>query len=288
MASKNILGLLKSMLTELPKAEKRIAEEILENPGGIVHMTASELGRQANSSAATVIRLTKRLKIASFTELKVFISREVKSEKHDGYSDINADESVQAIMSKLHWNSSLAMKDTVSMLEEKSILEAIELIRDATVIYTYGIGASSLVAENITQKWSRIGKTAVHVDDAHVILAALASSPKGAVFIGISNSGETYEVSRLAEIAQKHGHKTIAITRFGSNELTKHADVSLQHVRSNENEIRSAATSSLHAQFLVVDVLFYVYASRNYDEALDRIVDSRSAVEQYNEDRYEE
>ena len=118
MASKNILGLLKSMLTELPKAEKRIAEEILENPGGIVHMTASELGRQANSSAATVIRLTKRLKIASFTELKVFISREVKSEKHDGYSDINADESVQAIMSKLHWNSSLAMKDTVSMLAD--------------------------------------------------------------------------------------------------------------------------------------------------------------------------
>lgn len=287
MARKNILGLLKSMLEELPKAEKRIAEKILEGPEDIIHMTASELGRHADSSAATVIRLTKRLKIASFTELKIFISREVDTENREVYSDIDADESVQVIMDKLHWNSSLAMKDTASMLEEDSILKATEVIREASVIYTFGIGASGLVAENIAQKWSRIGKTAVHVNDAHVLLADLVGSQKDAVFIGISNSGDTYEVIKLAEIARKHGHTSIAITQFGNNKLSKHADVTLQHVRSNENEIRSAATSSLHAQFLVVDVLFYVYASRNYDEALDKIYDSRGAVEEYNEERIE-
>jgi DNA-binding MurR/RpiR family transcriptional regulator len=284
MATKNILGLLKSMLNELPKAEKRIAEKILEEPEEVVHMTASELGTFADASAATVIRLSKRLKISSFTELKIFISREVESESREVYSDIDADESVQAIMDKLHWNSSLAMKDTVSMLEEDDLLKAVDIIRDASVIYTFGIGASSLVAENISQKWSRIGKTCVHINDAHVLLAALVGSEKDSVFIGISNSGETHEVIKLAELSRNHGHHTISITRFGNNTLSKNADVALQHIRANEIEMRSAATSSLHAQFLVVDILFYIYVSRNYDRALDKVFDSRGAVDEYNKD----
>jgi len=284
MATRNILGLLKSMLPELPKAEKRIANKILEEPEQIIHMTASELGVAADSSAATVIRLSKRLEISSFTELKIFISREIESEDREVYSDIDPDESVQEIMDKVHWNSSLAMKDTVSMLNEEAIGEAADIIRDASVIYTFGIGASSLVAENISQKWSRVGKTCIHIDDAHVLLAALVGSEKDTVFIGISNSGETHEVIKLDEIAQNNDHQTISITRFGNNALAKQSNVALQHVRSNEVETRSAATSSLHAQFFVVDVLFYVYASRNYDRALDKIFDSRGAVKEYNED----
>ena len=284
MATKNILVLLKSMLEELPKAEKRIAEKILDEPEQVIHMTASDLGKAANSSAATVIRLSKRLKVPSFTELKIFISREIKSENREVYSDIAAGESVKDIMDKLHWNSSLAMKDTISMLDEEAIIEASDMIRDASVVYTFGIGASSLVAENIGQKWSRIGKTTISMNDAHVLLAALVSSEKNTVFIGVSNSGETHEVIKLEEMARSLGHKTISITRFGNNTLSKNADVSLQHVRSNEIEVRSAATSSLHAQFLVVDVLFYVYASRNYEQTLNKIFDSRSAVKEYNED----
>lgn len=287
MPSKYVLGLLKTMINELPKAEKRIAERILEEPEEIVHMTATELGKNANSSAATVIRLSKRLKISSFTELKILISREVESENHEVYSDIDADESVQEIMGKLHWNSSLGMKETASMLEEKDILQAADIISDASVIYTFGVGASSLVAENISQKWNRVGKTCIHVKDAHVLLAALVGSEKNSVFIGISNSGETHEVNRLDDMARKRGHKTISVTRFGNNSLSKNADVALQHVRANEVEVRSAATSSLHAQFLVIDILFYVFVSRNYDQALNKIFNSRGAIVEYNEEMQE-
>ncbi len=284
MGTKNVLGLLNSMLDELPKAERRIAEKILEEPKEIIMMTASELGEYAKSSAATVIRLTKRLNLASFTELKIFISSEIENRQQEVYSDISPDESVTEIMNKIHWNSTLAMRDTVSVLEEKALIEGADLIRNASVIYTFGIGASSIVAENIAQKWSRIGKTGIHIQDAHVLLAALVSSEKDALFIGISNSGETHEVVKLEKLAREHGHKTIAITQFGKNSLNKEAHISLQHVRANEVQTRSAATSSLHAQFLVVDVLFYVYASRNYDKALDNIFDSRKAVEEYNQE----
>lgn len=272
------------MMDELPKAEKRIAQTILAHPEDIVQMTASELGKEAGASAATVIRLSKRLKISSFTELKVFISRDIETQDRDSYSDIKDGEPVSSIMDKLYWNSSLAMKDTVAMLEEDALIQAVDLIRNASVIYTFGIGASSLVAENISHKWSRIGKTCIHIKDAHLLLAALVSSEKDALFIGVSNSGETHEVIKLDDLARKNGHNTISITRFGNNTLSKSSDISLQHVRSNEIETRSAATSSLHVQFLVIDILFYLYVSRNYSKTLDKIHDSRTAVKGFNKD----
>ena len=42
----------------------------------------------------------------------------------------------------------------------------------------------------------------------HVLLAALVSSEKDTVFIGVSNSGETHEVIKLEEMARSLGHKT--------------------------------------------------------------------------------
>lgn len=89
MGSKNVLGLLKSMLEDLPKAEKRIAEKILKEPKEIIMMTASQLGKSADSSAATVIRLTKRLNLESFTEMKIFISSEIEDMHQEVYTDIS-------------------------------------------------------------------------------------------------------------------------------------------------------------------------------------------------------
>lgn len=278
----DILSLLDSILSDLPKAEKRIAEKILEYPEDITRMTASELGEFADSSAATVIRLTQRLEVTSFTQLKVLISRSIISEDRTAYSDITAGEPTSDIMDKLYWNSVLAMKDTVSILKEQSIAEACAVIRDATVIYTFGIGASGLGAKNISQKWSRIGKTCIHIEDSHVLISALVGSTENTVLITVSNSGETHELVKMNNIAQRHGHKTISITRFGNNPLAKNSDICLQHVRTNEIETRSAATSSLHAQFLVIDSLFYTYLSQNYEQAVDKIHDSHSTILEFN------
>lgn len=284
MGHGDILSLIKSLITELPKAEKRIAEKILQHPEDIIRMTTQELGEFAGSSAATVIRLTQRLEVNSFTELKLLISRSITSEDRTAYSDIIAGEPLSDIKDKLYWNSVIAMKDTTSMLSEESIVASCEAIRDASVVYTFGIGASALGAENIAQKWSRIGKTCVHISDSHNLISALVGSEEKTVLISVSNSGETHELIKLHEIAKRHGHQTISITRFGNNSLAKRSDICLQHVRTNEIETRSAATSSLHAQFLVIDVLFYTYLAHNYEQAVDKIRQTHSTILEFNRD----
>ncbi len=113
----------------------------------------------------------------------------------------------------------------------------------------------------------------------HILLAtALAASSKNTVFFCISNSGETEEVLQLVDIAKAYGIKTIGLSRFGNNGLTNKVDMSLHHVRAPEAKFRSAATSSLFAQFLTIDIIFYAYASKYYDENINEIERSRESV----------
>lgn len=281
MSEKNILGRIMSMEEELPKSEKKIAQVILKNPEKIVHMTASELGKESKTSAATVIRLCKRIGIPSYTQLKVLISREVTKEKPSGYSDITPNEPVTEIMDKLLGNAFQTMQDTVSVLKEETLLKAVDSLKEASVIYVYGVGASNLVAQDVAHKWSRVGKTCISLSDSHQLIAAMSSQRKNVVFFGISNSGETPEVVKLMERAKENGCTTIGLSQFGKNSVFKNADIALQHVRANEEELRSAATSSLHAQFITVDILFFLYSSKNHKEVMEQIRHSREEIEKY-------
>lgn len=282
MTNINILGRMVSMRNEFPKSEKKIADVIIQEPDKVVLMTASELGKYSQTSAATVIRLCKRIGIPSFTQVKVLLSREVVKSQPSGYADIKPNETVEDIMDKLLGNAFQSMQDTVSTIQKDVLLKAVEILENASIIYVYGVGASNLVAQNIAHKWSRIGKTCISISDSHQLIAAMSSRKDDAVFFGISNSGETYEVVRLLERARENGCQTLGLSRFGKNSLAVKADVSLQHVRANEEKLRSAATSSLHAQFLTVDILFFLYSSKNHAEVVRKIKHSRQEIEKYN------
>lgn len=283
MSGRKILGLLESIHSDLPRAERKVATIILKTPEEVVHATATALGEKAGTSAATVIRLCKRLQVKSFTELKILLSSELTAQTSaNEYSDLAPDESAQSIIQKMVNNSYIAMEDTMTSLSTDALEEAVAQIEHTEIIYVFGVGASSLVAENIAHKWSRIGKTCIFISDPHVLIAAMTAGDAKKTFIGISNSGETKEVIALAKIANEKDMATIGISRFGNNSLAKQVDVNLQHARTNEARIRSAATSSLHAQFVVVDSLFYLYASKNFNESLASVQASREEVQAYN------
>lgn len=281
MSGENIQGRVRSIIDILPSSERKIGFVLLKNPSTVVNMTATELSVAAGTSPATVIRFCKKIDIPSFTQLKIKLSAELDSPVHEGYSDINENESVQDIKNKLLGNAYQSMQETVALLTSKGIESVVDILLAAPVIYVYGIGASYLVAENIAQKWNRVGKTTICLNDTHVLVSIFVSAPKNAAFISISNSGETKEVLRLIDVAKKYHIRTIGLTQFGGNSLSKKVEFPIQTVRSNEVTFRSAATTSLHAQFIVVDVLFYAYASRNFDQTRELIRNSKKEVKKY-------
>ena len=279
--NKNVQFRIQSIFNDLTRSERKIAEFIMDQPDEAIKMTASELALASSTSPASIIRFCKSIGIPSFTELKLELSAERSTPIVNEYSDILPNEKVSDLKTKLLGNAYQALKETVNLADDDILHQASKLIKEARLIYVYGIGSSCLVAENIAQKWNRIGKICICKSDVHQLISDLSSATQESLFIGISSSGETFEVISLNNLAKSRKLKTISITGFGMNTLSKNSDINLNSIRSKEVELRSAATSSLMSQFILTDILFYTYLLEDYDSHTKNITESRKLIDQY-------
>lgn len=69
-----LLERLRSQLRSLSPAERRVADTILRDPLGIIHMSVSELATLAETSAATVVRLCTSIGLRGYQELKITLA----------------------------------------------------------------------------------------------------------------------------------------------------------------------------------------------------------------------
>ena len=84
-----------------------------------------------------------------------------------------------------------------------------------------------------------------------------------------------------ARMAQKSGLKVVTMTKIGNNSLSKYANIAVQTSQPLEGNYRFAATQSLHAQFMLVDVIYYAFVSRYYKTAKQSAIISRDAAAEY-------
>ena len=276
----SVISRIESMMEEYSSTEKKLADYIIKNVEKIPTMTANELAEAAGLSAPTVVRFSKKIGFQSLTDFKINISTELQTGIVDGCSDIHPNESFSLIKHILGNNAQVAIKETVDILNEEKIQEVVETLESAETVFLYGVGASSLVVEDILQKWSRVGKPIIFEKDIHVLLPQLVSNETKKVLWLVSNSGSSADVVAVGEIAKDLGIEVIALTQFGNNPLSKLADVVVQTSRPKEITNRSAATNSLLAQFVTIDIIFYLYMTKN-EQLKEKVRETRQVIKGY-------
>ncbi|WP_270659639.1 MurR/RpiR family transcriptional regulator [Enterococcus thailandicus] len=276
----SVISRIESMMEEYSSAERKLANYIINHVEKIPTMTANDLAEAAGSSAPTVVRFSKKIGFQSLTDFKITVSTELQTGLVEGFSDIEPNESFYSIKNKLGNNAQVAIKETVDILEEETIRTVVQSLEEAETVFLYGVGASSLVVEDILQKWSRVGKPIIFEKDIHVLLPQLVSNEQKKVLWLVSNSGKSADVVALGELAKSLNIEVIVLTQFGNNPLSKLADVTVQTSRPKEITNRSAATNSLLAQFATVDIIFYFYMAKN-EYLSDKVAQTREAIQQY-------
>lgn len=277
---RNLLFLIQEQLNELPKSEKKIAETILEDPAAVIQMNATSLASKAGSSSAAVIRFCHSIGLAGFTQLKLILSADSQNIKEKLYTEIQPDEDLDQIKKKFLLQTHHAFKETNHSLSSKNISEVSNWINGCSEIYTYGLGASHLVAMDLQQKFSRLGKTVICSQDQHLLATSMSVAKKKSLFFAVSNSGEKQEVIALMKIATNLGMRTVSLTEETDNSLSRFATISLKTANTNEAPLRSGATASLLTQLYAIDLLFYDYATKNYNTTLENLEKSKDAIQQ--------
>lgn len=274
----NLLFLIQEQLNELPKSEKKIAVAILEDPAAVIQMNATSLASKAGSSSAAVIRFCHSIGLAGFTQLKLNLSADSQNIEEKLYTEIQPNEDLDQIKKKFLLQAHHAFKETNQSLSSKNISAVSDSINRCSEIYTYGLGASHLVAMDLQQKFSRLGKTVICSQDQHLLATSMSVATKNPLFFAVSNSGEKKEVIALMEIANDLGMETISLTKESDNSLSRLADITLKTANTNEAPLRSGATASLLTQLYAIDLLFYDYATKNYKITLENLEKSKDAI----------
>ena len=263
----------------LSAAENQVREYILKYPKKVLEYTVYELAKESFTSPATVVRLCKKIDIKGFARLKVLLAEETKYFQDMKLNlldttTIEKNDSPHAIIEKITNIANKTIEETRVLVNEKQFMQVARLLQKAVIVDFYGVGASSPVAIDAQYKFMRIGKNVItyQLYDRQYVQAV--NSDASHVGIIISYSGETKEMLKIAGILQKNGTPVVAVTSSGENSLNRIADYNL-FVTAKETVFRSGAMASRTAQLYIIDILYALYCSLDYDESIKKIQQTR-------------
>ena len=280
----SVEGNILSARAELSEAEDRLATYVLAHPDLVLGMNVKQLAKAAGTSPSTVSRFARRVQFPGYNELKLQLSfdRNNPSTAVTIDPEIKANETLTNIAAKLQQNADRSLHETVEAVQPDELAKLLRWLKRAEQVVCFGMSASYLVAQDIVQKWSRLGVNCLATDDLNQLLPlAAARDGEKKLFWFVSNSGETPEVLIGSRLVQEAGGKVVALTTLGANSLSRRADIVMTTSAPLEANVRFAATQSLHAQLMLVDIIYYAYVSRNYPQAKGAIVASRQIVDDY-------
>lgn len=268
---------LREVYDSLNPSERKVAAFILQEPAEMIQMSVADLAVRSGSSQAAIVRLCKTMGFKGYQDLKLKVAGDLQEPLATGYQDIRPNDSISAIIQNVSNNNIQSIRDTMKIMEEGMVEEAVLALDQSKRIFMFGVGASNLIGMDAQQKFLRINKVCISFPDPHVQLtSAVLLTPDDAA-VCISYSGETDEVIRAAAIAKEKGCKTIGITKYGDSTLSRSVDIPL-YTSSTENEIRSGAMSSRITQLNLIDILYLGVASRNYENSVKYLDESRRAI----------
>lgn len=275
----NCLIKIKQLYGEFTQTERKIADIISKDPEKSVGLTTQELGEVSGTSPASVVRFAKKIGFDSYGDMKIELARNIEADSIPEMSTLlKSEDSLELISKKVVNNIKLTLDETLELMDFKNIRKAIEAIKDADIIYLFGVGASGIVAQDFQQKLIRINRRCILHMDYHLGLAGVSHIRKQDVLIAFSYQGETKEVNEAVSQAKMNGATCIAITRCLSNTLHTLADI-LITLPNTEHDIRLGAVQSRYTQLLVVDLLFAGIAKDNFDATQEYLIKTRNIIE---------
>ncbi|MDO5007529.1 MurR/RpiR family transcriptional regulator [Lactobacillus johnsonii] len=267
----DILNIIHSKKAQMPKKEQFLAEYISNNIKTVIKSSIQKLSKDTGISTATIVRFCQEIGVDGFSELKLELAALQLPKEPAEYDEIDIGEDVSSIKDKMATRFKSVIDITKSGIDEKTISKLVKEINQASRILAYGVGASGLVANDLYQKFLRLGKAITYTTDFHIAATQIGNFSPDDILILISNQGMTTEISDLLEVGKSVGIKTVLLTAQPRTAIAKKADLVLLTQDIGEPKIRSGATTSMISQLFVVDVLVFAYISRYSDKVFENL-----------------
>ncbi|MEG0368604.1 MAG: MurR/RpiR family transcriptional regulator [Hungatella sp.] len=265
---RDFLTKMRAAYNQFTKAEKKVADYILENPRDVLFMSITDLAEACAVGDTSVFRFCKTMELKGYQEFKMMLSLSL-NEGHPGMveegGNISLEDCFPDLAQKVLNTNLNALKETYSLLHAEQFNRAITYLGEAGRIYFFGVGASMLTAMKAMNKFLRIEPKVYCVQDSHMQTMVASMLTENDVAVLISYSGATKDTIQVAELAKKSGAKTLCITRFVKSPLTAYSDITLL-CGANEGPLQGGSTSAEISQLFLIDLMYSEYYRRFFDK----------------------
>lgn len=278
-SKQGLLARIRWMSGYMNPALRRIADRVLRSPEEVKSISIKDLAAQCDVSESTVTRFVREIEAPSFQQFKILIAEELSQTARvltvDGdrhvYEDITEDDDTQSVLSKVTARYALTVADTQAGLSTEQLELAVAAIEAADVMAFYAMGSSLFCVENALLRFMRVGKRCFFYRDLGIRQIGTSTLGTQSLAVGISNSGRTISTVDSLREARAQGATTLAITSFPDAPIVRHADICLFTPTVTGivggAEYHESMMSKI-AQMQVIDVLYSLYAVRNFGSAI--------------------
>ncbi len=261
-------------------ALRRIADRVMRAPEEVKSISIKDLAVQCEVSESTVTRFVREIEVPSFQQFKILIAEELSQggsprlaavDRHV-YEDITDDDDTASVISKVAARYAMTVEDTKAGLSADQLQKAAEVIDQADFLAFFAMGASLLCVESAILRFMRVGKRCCFFRDLGIRQISTSTLGPQSLAIGVSNSGRTISTVDSLREAKAQGAKTLAITSFPDSPIVRHADICLFTPTVTgvvgRADYHESMVSKI-AQLQVIDVLYSLYAVRNFGSAIE-------------------
>lgn len=262
-----LLPLVQGLLPTLKRAQRRIAQSVVDDPEAFISSTISELARDCGVSAGSIVIFCKSIGLKGFPALKIALARELSEPVLFPGKKVENQDGIPLIVQRVFEQHVESLRQTLRLNTAETLNTAVEFLLAAKRIVLFSIGLSYPVAYSLYARLRFIGLPAFIEFDSHLQLAAAAEIGRGEVALGISVAGSTRETVECVRLSKLRGARTICITNSVNSPLAQTADIPL-YAAPSEVKYFQAPLASRVTQLALADVLLVLAGLRRKPQAL--------------------
>lgn len=231
----------------LTKMDKKIVEFIRQSELDDRFSTINSLAYAIGTSPATLTRFSSKLGYDNFQDMKFSLQNE-KTEKVVENAPL---------VQQIHSYHQRIIQQTGEFISEEKIKRFAHYLKTSRQVNYAGLGSSGLTASEFYYRTMRMGLKGMVSTDAHQMKISASLLTSQDMFVAISNSGETDELTEASKIAKEQGAYVTVITNFEGSSITKHADLVL--ITTDQSRIKdSRFINSQIATMFLMDIVSYL------------------------------
>jgi DNA-binding MurR/RpiR family transcriptional regulator len=224
------LQVVKRALPDLNGSMQRVAEQILANPDEVARGSITKLATAAQTSAATVTRLSTHLGFAGYPALRAALAMEVGRGQESGWTSdiglaIGPADSPEQVLNVLASAQANALRNALASIDLDAATRVADAIAGARRTHIYGEWGDAIPARELYIRLLRIGIPVWFFDGPQSAQIAAGLLGEGDVALVVTRSGNDPATLEFVRRSKEEGALTVAITGVTDSPIGAVAEV---------------------------------------------------------------